>query len=216
MTTFAFENRSEGGSQLAAQLRRMKLIRPLVVAIPRGGVAVGAALARDLTVDLDFVLTGEAPAPGSPGGLSEGGQAVAQAGAAQRAGLSEIERREKLFRAARPRVPVAGRSVILTDDGIETGGTMMAALGAVRAHGPREIIVAIPVAPSPRLLQIAQHCDHVVCLETPQTLESIGQAYRDFAPVTDEQVVDLLREAARPSAAQAPAPEARPAGPERV
>ncbi len=108
--------------------------------------------------------------------------------------LSEIARRKKLFRAVRPQAPVTGRSVIVTDDGIATGATMIAALQTVKTQNPKELIVAVPVASPDRLEEVRRWCDDVVCLLSPDEFWAIGQFYQDFAQVEDEQVVNLLRE----------------------
>jgi putative phosphoribosyl transferase len=107
--------------------------------------------------------------------------------------LAEIARRRKLFRAVRPQAPVAGRSVIVTDDGIATGSTMIAALQAVKTQVPREVIVAVPVASPDRLEEVRRWCDEVVCLLRPEMFWAIGQFYEDFTQVEDEQVLQLLR-----------------------
>jgi predicted phosphoribosyltransferase len=108
--------------------------------------------------------------------------------------VEQIARRQKLFRDIRPRAPVAGRSVIVTDDGIATGSTMIAALRVLRAQGPRELIVAAPVAAPERLAEVRRWCDDVVCLAAPEWFWAIGQFYEDFRPVEDEEAVRLLRE----------------------
>jgi predicted phosphoribosyltransferase len=107
--------------------------------------------------------------------------------------LGEIARRKKLFRAVRPQAPVAGRSVIVADDGIATGSTMIAALQAIKTQKPREVIVAIPVASPDRLEEVRRWCDDVVCLLHPQDFWAIGQFYEDFTQVEDEQALQLLR-----------------------
>jgi predicted phosphoribosyltransferase len=117
--------------------------------------------------------------------------------------LAEIARRKKLFRGVRPQAPVTGRSVIVTDDGIATGSTMIAALQAVKTQNPREVIVAVPVASPERLEEVGRWCDDVVCLLRPEVFWAIGQFYEDFSQVEDEEVVQLLR---------AFAPAGRPVG----
>jgi len=105
-----------------------------------------------------------------------------------------IARRKKLFRDIRPPAPLKGRSVIVTDDGIATGSTMIAALQTVKAQKAREIIVAVPVASPDRLGEVRRWCDEVVCLLTPETFWAIGQFYEDFTQVEDEEVIKLLGE----------------------
>jgi predicted phosphoribosyltransferase len=108
--------------------------------------------------------------------------------------MAEIARRKKLFRAVLPKAPIAGRSVIVTDDGIATGSTMIAALQTARTQKPFELIVAVPVAPPDRLDEVRRWCDEVVCLRSPRKFWAIGQFYEDFRQVEDEEVVELLRE----------------------
>jgi predicted phosphoribosyltransferase len=126
--------------------------------------------------------------------------------------LAEIARRKGLFRAARPQAPVAGRSVIVTDDGIATGATMIAALQAVKAQNPHEVVVAVPVASPERLKEVRRWCDEVVCLLAPEWFWAIGQFYQDFTQVEDEEVVRLLREFA-PGGRRGQRPAGPAAGP---
>jgi predicted phosphoribosyltransferase len=112
--------------------------------------------------------------------------------------MAEIERRKALVRAVRPQAPIAGRTVILTDDGIATGATMIAALHTVRAAGARKIIVAVPVGSPDRVDAIRPLCDHVECLQEPEAFWAIGQFYRDFEQVEDARVLELLRDYGRP------------------
>jgi len=113
--------------------------------------------------------------------------------------LQEIERRKAMFRAIRPQAPIRGRTVIVTDDGLATGATMIAALRTVRAAGPREIIVAVPVASPDRLDAIRPLCDRIECLIEPTAFWAVGQFYRNFDQVSDERVCDLLRDFGLPA-----------------
>lgn len=206
-----FRDREDAARRLAAKLKGWSLHDPVVLAIPRGGVVTGAVLARELGAELDVVLSRKLRAPGQPelaiGAVAEDGRVYLNHHAEgfielpedYLAGerlhqLAEIARRGRYFRAARPRARVAGRSVVVTDDGIATGSTMVAALRAVRAQDPRELIVAVPVAPPETLEEVRRWCDDVVCLITPQVFQAVGQFYADFTPVEDQQVVELLRE----------------------
>jgi predicted phosphoribosyltransferase len=208
-----FRNREDAAHQLAATLKRHPLHDPLVLAIPRGGVVTGAVLARELAAELDVVLSRKLRAPGHSelaiGAISEEGHVYLNPQAEEFLGLlenylaqerrhqlAEISRRQRLFRAARPRAAVAGRSVIVTDDGIATGSTMIAALQAVKAQHPRELIVAVPVASPDRLEEVRRWCDDVVCLCAPPSFFAVGQFYADFTPVEDKQAVELLRRCA--------------------
>jgi predicted phosphoribosyltransferase len=206
-----FVDREDAARQLVEKLKVLHLQDPLVLAIPRGGVVTGAVLARELGADLDVVLSRKLRAPFQPelaiGAVGEDGEvylnhAIEAATSVDKAYIekerqhqfSEIERRQKLFRAARPQAPVAGRSIILTDDGIATGSTMIAALHVAKAQKPHETIVAVPVAPSDRLQAIRPLCDQLICLLAPPDFYAIGQFYLSFDPVEDEEVVQILQE----------------------
>jgi predicted phosphoribosyltransferase len=206
-----FRDREDSARRLAEELKGRELHDPLVLAIPRGGVVTGAVLARELGAELDVVLSRKLRAPLQPelavGAVSEDGRGYLNPCTREALGLTddylaeerrhqlrEIARRKNLFRRARPPAPVAGRSVIVTDDGIATGATMIAALQVVKAQDPRELIVAVPVASPDRLKDVRRWCDEVVCLLTPAEFWAIGQFYEDFTQVEDEQAVALLRE----------------------
>jgi predicted phosphoribosyltransferase len=218
-----FRNREDAARQLAQRLKGRELRDPLVLAIPRGGVVTGAVLARELGAELDVVLSRKLRAPLEPelavGAVSEDGhvflnhhaQAMSDLTATylareRRHQLGEIARRKKLFRAVRAPAPIAGRSVIVTDDGIATGSTMIAALQAIKPQHPHEVIVAVPVASPDRLDEIRRWCDDTVCLLAPPNFWAIGQFYADFSQVEDEEVVELLRECGRAAQPVASAP----------
>ena len=225
-----FRNREDGARQLAAKLKGRSLHMPLVLAIPRGGVVTGAVLAQELGAELDVVLSRKLRAPGQPelafGAVSEDGKVYLTRYARESLGLTEddiaherdhqleeIARRKKLFRAVRPQAPMAGRSVIVTDDGIATGSTMIAALQAVKTQKPREVIVAVPVASPDRLTDVSRWCDEVVCVDTPEMFWAVGQFYDDFQAVEDEQVVEMLRGFAPSDRAAEPKPTILPQRP---
>ena len=205
-----FANREEAARQLAGRFKGRPLHDPLILAIPRGGVVTGAVLARELGAELDVALSRKLRAPHQPelaiGAVSEDGSihlneygrelVEAHPGylALERCHqVAEIARRKNLFRGVREQAPVAGRSVIVTDDGIATGSTMIAALQTVRAQKPRELIVAVPVGAPDRLEDVRKWCDEVVCLLAPESFYAIGQFYEDFTQVEDEEAVELLR-----------------------
>ncbi len=223
MSSTPFASRQEAGRLLGERLRALPLRNPLVLAIPRGGVEIGAPLARAIGAELDIVLSRKLRAPYQPelalGAVSETGEVYLDPHAGvltepdrrhieteRRTQMDEIGRRQRLFREVRPHAPVAGRSVIVTDDGIATGSTMIAALRTVRAEGAHEIIVAVPVAPRDRLDELGRLADRVICLRVPETFWAIGQFYRDFAQVPDERVVEVLREFAPAPPAGVPVP----------
>lgn len=218
-----FRDREDAARRLAQKFKGRELRDPLVLAIPRGGVVTGAVLARELDAELDVVLSRKLRAPGQPelaiGAVSEDGQVYLNERLEDLIGpfgdylarerehqLAEIARRKALFRAARPAATLAGRSVIVTDDGIATGSTMIAALKVARAQGPHELIVAVPVAPPDRLEDVGRWCDEVICLYSPEMFWAIGQFYRDFTQVQDGQAVALLRQfvPAHPASGAAP------------
>jgi predicted phosphoribosyltransferase len=205
-----FRDREDAAHQLAAKLKGRPLCDPLVLAIPRGGVVTGVVLADELDAELDVVLSRKLRAPYQPelaiGAISEDGQIYLNpsseefldepAGyltAERRHQTEEIARRKKLFRAVRPQAEIAGRSVIVTDDGIATGSTMIAALQAIKAQKPYELIVAVPVGPAEQLEDVRRWCDDVIRLHTPEFFWAVGQFYVDFPEVGDEQAVRLLR-----------------------
>jgi predicted phosphoribosyltransferase len=210
MTPMWFANREDAGSRLAERFAGVSLVRPLVLGIPRGGIEVGAPLARALGAELDVVLSRKLGAPGQPelalGAVSETGEMHLELGSRtlsepliaylehERARqLAELERRMRLFRTMRPKADITGRSVIVTDDGIATGSTMFAALATVRAQAPRELIVAVPVAPGGRLAAFRPLCQRLICLYVPEEFGSVGEFYDDFREVSDQRVELLLR-----------------------
>lgn len=216
-----FLNREHAGWMLVERLRdcgasAAMTAPPLVLAIPRGGVEVGAVLARGLAADLDVVLARKIRAPGQPelalGAVSEDGQVFLNSFATSVNGadaawidsqrerqMAGIERRRAMYRAVRPQVSITGRTVIVTDDGLATGATMIAALRTVRAAGPSRVIVALPVASPDRLNAVERLCDRLECLQAPADFQAVGQSYHDFNEVSDDRVVSLLREYATAS-----------------
>lgn len=205
-----FEDRKDAGRQLGKELRRLSLRDPLVLGIPRGGVATGAAIAKTIDAELDVVFAHKLRCPGHPefaiGAVGEKGVPLFDEALLHRLGINEhefllecqeeideISRRKRLFRWVRPPAEIEGRSVIIADDGIATGSTMLAALAAIRQRRPYELIVAVPVVPRNRYEAIAANCDHLVCLQVATAFHSVSEFYRSFKTVTDEQVVKTLR-----------------------
>lgn len=205
-----FKDRAEAGRELGNRLNQLSLVRPVVLGIPRGGVVTAAAIAKVLGAEFDIVLSRKLRAPNQSelaiGALGEDGsvyhdRATQEMVSASQAYLAreiahqqeEIARRKAMFRAVRPAAELTGRSVIVTDDGIATGSTMLAALQTVRLQQPKELIVAVPVAPPDRLEPIRLHCDRLICLEAPQEFFSVGQFYLSFDQVSDEEACELLR-----------------------
>ena len=210
-----FDDRTEAGRLLATELARFASERPVVLALPRGGVPIGFEIARALDAPLDLVLVRKIGAPFQPelavGAVVNGSSPetvlnrdvlehfqvedsyIAEASRRQ---LEEIERRRQLYLAGRPKVEVAGRTAIVVDDGIATGATMEAALRATRRREPRRLVLATPVAPPETIDRLRPEVDEVVCLATPESFGAIGAFYRDFRQLCDEDVIRLLAEAA--------------------
>ena len=206
-----FKDRSDAGRQLASALARYKDHRPVVLALPRGGVPVAAEVAAALDAPLDLVLVRKIGVPFQPelamGAVVDGAapiivrneEIIELAGideptfeAVCEKELGEIERRRKRYLGTRERIEVAGRAVILIDDGIATGATTRAALRAIRLREPKRLILAVPVAPTESLKGLREDADKVVCLEDHESFSAIGFYYADFRQVSDKEVVDVL------------------------
>jgi len=205
-----FRNRAEAGQRLADALAGYA-VEPglLVLALPRGGVEVGAVVARRLGAPLDVVLVRKLGVPGheelAMGAIASGGVRVLSEDVVSALGISpgeiaavaeaereELERRERAYRGRREPVAVAGRTVILVDDGLATGSTMRAAASALRRQGPRRLVVAVPVAPAETCRRLRAEVDDLVCTLTPEPFYSVGEWYEDFAQTSDEDVRRLL------------------------
>jgi predicted phosphoribosyltransferase len=210
-----FHNREDAALQLARELKSRSFHEPLVLAIPRGGVMIGSVLARELGADLDIILARKLRAPNQPefaiGAVSETGEIYLNPQAEdaladtddylaveKRYQMQEIARRTRALRGNRPPARIEDRSVIVTDDGIATGSTMIAALKEIQLLQPRELIVAVPVAAAESLEIVRIWADNIVCLLTPPDFWAVGHYYEEFAPVEDEQVIALLNEAKLP------------------
>jgi len=210
-----FQDRQDAGKQLARELLRFKASDPIVLALPRGGVPVAFEIARALEAPLDLVLVRKIGSPDQPelalGAVVDGEkteivvnedvlEALALSEAFVRARavreIEEIERRRKLYLRGRDRVPVAGKTALVVDDGIATGATMRAALRAVRRRQPSRLVLAVPVAPPETVESLRPEVDEVVCLSTPSFFGAIGYFYHDFRQVDDDEVRRLLAEAA--------------------
>src|SRR5437764_7186598 len=215
-----FTDRRDAGRQLAAALARYESSRPVVLALPRGGVPVGFEVAKALGAPLDVLLVRKIGAPGHEelglGAVVDGqdpqlvlnpdvvravGPPPGYIDAEKQRQLAEIVRRRRQYVGDRPPTPVDGRTVIIVDDGIATGGTVKAALRGVSQHRPARLVLGIPVAPADSLDELASECDDIVCLATPEPFFAVGPHYRDFTQTEDEEVIRLLDEARRWSAA---------------
>jgi putative phosphoribosyl transferase len=215
-----FRDRREAGRRLAAELRAYARERPIVLALARGGVPVAAEVARALGAPLDVWVVRKIGVPWQPelgaGAVAEGGhvhlspEILAHTGLAPEdlapvvaAARAELARRIRLFRGARPRPELAGRTVLLVDDGIATGGTVRAAIRALRAERPGKLVLATPVAAADTVAALAREVDEIVCLRVPRSLIAIGAFYVDFEQVSDAEVRALLAEAPAPAAVTA-------------
>ena len=212
--TQPFENRRDAGVRLAAHLHDYAGRTDVVVlALPRGGVPVAHEVAKALAAPLDIFLVRKLGLPGHPelamGAIASGGIRVLNdevvrwsnvttnaIEAVVRREQEELERREREYREGRPLPNLAGRIVILVDDGLATGSTMKAAVEAIRGHAPARVVVAVPVGAPAACAQISAIADQTVCAETPEPFDAVGQWYRDFSQTTDEEVRALLREQA--------------------
>ncbi len=208
-----FADRTDGGRRLAQRLakyaRRPNLI---VLALPRGGVPVAFEVAQALAAPLDVFVVRKLGVPGheelAMGAIASGGvrvinedvvralnvsQAVIDASAARE--QHELERREAEYRGDRPALDVRGRTIILVDDGLATGATMRAAVGALRKQQPEHLVVGVPVGAADSCREIGQDVDEIVCVETPEPFYSVGAWYRNFSQTSDDEVRRLLNQA---------------------
>jgi len=209
-----YENRSDAGKRLARELAEYECQKPLVLALPRGGMPVAAEIARALNAPLDLILVRKLGVPGQPelamGAVIDGAEPYVVRNEdilsflplseddfrriCERE-LAEIERRRALYLRNRPRVDPKDRVVIVVDDGVVTGATTPAALRAIRKRSPKKLISAVPVAPTGTLAELEAEADEGVCLQSHEPFHAIGLYYEDFHQVFDKEVIDLLSKA---------------------
>lgn len=215
--SYVFSNRAEAGRMLAEELADRNYDSPVVLALPRGGVPVAAEVAKALEAPLDLVLVRKIGVPWQPelalaavvGGprpevvINEDVWRAAGVGEEQFEQLKsremqEIDRRRETYMQGRERAAIKGATVIVVDDGIATGATVRAALKALRRGEPARLVLAVPVAPPDTVEKLRGEVDEVVCLQTPDPFYAIGVFYRDFAQLSDEDVVAVLEQSTRP------------------
>jgi len=208
-----YNNRQEAGRALAAELAQYAVKRPVVAGLPRGGVTVAAEISRALGCDLDIIIAGKLRAPDNPefaiGAVNEDGllylnETVIKgmridAGYVEQeknARLKAVQARISLYRAVKKKIPLHGRTVIIADDGLATGSTMISAIQAARAEGARSIIVAVPGGPQDTVNRISsmEEVEKVVCPVVPPFFYAVSQLYVNFNQVEDDEVLALLKE----------------------
>lgn len=204
-----FRNRDDAAGQLVARLKAYRGRRPLVLGIPRGGVPMARLIADGLGGDVDVMLVHKLRAPDQPelavGSIDEAGRVYLAPfaedvmidepalQAEEQAELAALRTRRTRYTAAHPPVDPAGRIVILVDDGLATGSTMIAAIRSARAQRAARVVVAAAVAPPETADRLRAQADEVVCLETPAAFRAVGQFFVDFSEVTDDDVVKALQ-----------------------
>jgi putative phosphoribosyl transferase len=208
-----FRDRREAGRRLAERLSGLRASSPLILGLPRGGVPVAYEVAKALAAPLDILVVRKLGVPYQPelgmGAVGEDGVRVLNADVFRQAGVTEaqlaqveareraeVEERATRLRGGRPAIPLQGRTVVIVDDGLATGGTARAAVRVARERGAARVILAVPVAPPETVATLRRDADDVVAVETPEPFFAIGGWYSDFSPTSDDEVVELLVRAA--------------------
>lgn len=206
-----FKDRESAGKLLAKRLANLKDKKDaILLAIPRGGVVVASEVARELRLPLDIVITRKIGAPNQPelalGAVDPNGEVVWDENLVSDLGLSkdelredvekekkEIKRRERIYRGEKEPLQLVGKTVILVDDGIATGATILTALRYLKSLGVKRSVIAVPVVAEEILNKISQETDEIIALHSPEFLGAVGSFYQDFTPVEDQEVIELLK-----------------------
>ncbi|MER8491573.1 phosphoribosyltransferase [Mesorhizobium australicum] len=211
-----FSDREDAGVKLGLELSRLQVHRPVVLALPRGGVPVAVEVAKALNAPLDLLIVRKVCAPGNPelavAAIVDGdpGEVVLNREIVETYGLNddalrvlianerpELERRRVAYRGKNIPMSIAGRTAIIVDDGAATGTTMKIAIRALKRRSPREIVVAVPVSPQKTVAALEQEADRVVCLSQPGQFRALGHHYLRFPQLSDSDVVAAMDEAAQ-------------------
>lgn len=212
-----FSDRLEAGRMLAGELRGISGEKPVVLGIPRGGVIVANEIATELVAEFDIVLSHKLGAPANPelaiGAVCEDGSVFVDSRIASYVGADEqyidkqrqlqldaLTHRAQMYRQIRPKLSLANRLVIVTDDGVATGATMQAALWAIKQEKPQRIIAALPVGPLEIMTKLSAAADETICLRVPPFFEALSRFYLSFEQVDDRQLLDILRQQTRTKA----------------
>lgn len=211
-----YADRTDAGRRLARHLEAFRGEDVVVLGLPRGGVPVAFEVACALSAPLDVIMVRKLGVPYQPelalGAIGEGdvrviddevvrctGVTDEELAAVERAERAELRRRVGRFRAGRERIPLAGRTALIIDDGVATGSTARAACQVARTQGAARVVLAVPVGAAAAVIALRRVADDVICLETPTWFVAVGRWYRDFRQTSDDEVADLLRDAARPA-----------------
>jgi putative phosphoribosyl transferase len=206
-----FQDRGEAGRLLASELEEYRGKKVVVLGIPRGGIAVAVEIAKRLDADLDVILSRKLRSPLNQelaiGSLSENGKVFLNEDVIQQLDINEafikreidiqsteIVRRTALIRKVIPRISLENRIVIVTDDGVATGATFQAALWSVRQEKPIELVAAVPVGSEDAINKLASQADVTLCLRSPRFFSAVGQFYRNFNQIEDEEFLQILKE----------------------
>ena len=208
---YVFEDREDAGRMLAKKLRKLKIERAIILAIPSGGVPVGYAISRELGIPMDLMISRKVQIPYNPeagfGAVAPDGSTILNEPLVRELGLKEeeitflarqvleeIERRNKVFRGDRPLPDLIGKTVILVDDGLASGYTMLAAIKSVKKRKPKRVIVAVPTAPPSSARLVAQHVDKLICLNIRRgPFFAVADAYQKWYDLKDREVMDYIR-----------------------